>query len=85
MGGAIKSEGGSKLELRHVKVIGSDVAITATDSTVKIDDMHAEVKVVVEGENVDIDASRVTHIEPSTQPGNLSLAQSIWRHIHGYD
>lgn len=85
MGGAIKSESGSRLELRHVKITGSDVAITATDSTVKINDMHAEVEVVVKGENVDIDATRITHIEPSSAPGTLSLAHSIWRHIHGYD
>lgn len=85
MGGAIKSESGSKLALRHVKVIGSDIAVTATDSSVKINDMYAEVEVVVKGENVDIDAIRITHVEPSSRPVTISLAQSIWRHIHGYD
>lgn len=85
MGGAIKSEGGSKLLLRNVKVTGSDVAIEASDSTVKINDMYAEVKVVVKGVNIDINANRITHIENSSGAGNLSLADSIRRYIHGHD
>lgn len=85
MGGAIKSESGSKLVLRHGKITGSGVAITATDSTVQIEDVYAEVGVVVEGENVDIEANRITHVESPSRPDNLTLSKDDWRPVNGYD